>query len=238
MVLAREGSRTDQPDAAGIPVTAPVRVLLVDDQALLRASLATVLGADPRIDVVGEAGDGLEAIEALRTRRVDVALMDIRMPRLDGIRTTEQVALLFPSTRVLVLTTFDTDDLVVGALRAGASGFLTKDARPEALIAAICDVANGSSVLAPHIVTTVVEQVRRAPTADLSALAPLTPREIEILDLLAAGCSNAEIGERLHLAYDTVKTHVRAVLLKLGLRDRVHAVIFAYEHGLVARPPG
>jgi DNA-binding NarL/FixJ family response regulator len=219
-------------------VTAPVRVLLVDDQELLRASLATVLRADPRIDVVGEAGDGLEAIEALRTRRVDVMLMDIRMPRLDGIRTTEKVVRLSPSTRVLVLTTFDADDLVVGALRAGASGFLTKDTRPEALIAAICDVASGSSVLGPHIVTAVIEHVRRAPTADFSVLEPLTPREVEILGLLATGCSNAEIGERLHLAYDTVKTHVRSVLLKLGLRDRVHAVIFAYENGLVAHSRG
>jgi DNA-binding NarL/FixJ family response regulator len=219
-------------------VTAPVRVLLVDDQALLRASLATVLGADPRITVVGEAGDGLEAIEALRARRCDVMLMDIRMPRLDGIRATETVTRLSPSTRVLMLTTFDADDLVVDALRAGASGFVTKDTRPEALIAAICDVASGSSVLAPHIVTAVVEHVRRAPTADLTVLAPLTPREIQILSLLAAGCSNAEIGERLHLAYDTVKTHVRAVLLKLGLRDRVHAVIFSYEHGLVPHPRG
>jgi len=217
-------------------VTVPVRVLLVDDQALLRASLGTVLGADPRIDVVGEAGDGLEALELVRSHRIDVVLMDIRMPKLDGIRATQQVARLSPSTRVLVLTTFDTDELVMGALHAGASGFLTKDARPEALIAAICDIANGSSVLAPQIVSAVIEHVRRAPTADLSVLAPLSPREIEILDLLAAGCSNAEISERLHLAYDTVKTHVRAVLVKLGLRDRVHAVIFAYEHGLVAHP--
>jgi len=216
----------------------PVRVLLVEDQALLRASLATVLGADPRIEVVGEAGDGMEAIEVLRTRRVDVALMDIRMPKLDGIRTTETVARVFPATRVLVLTTFDADELVVGALRAGASGYLTKDTRPTALISAICDVADGSSVLAPHVVTAVVEHVRRAPTADRTVLASLTPRELQIFDLLAAGCSNAEIGARLHLAYDTVKTHVRAILLKLGLRDRVHAVIFAYENGLVPHPRG
>jgi DNA-binding NarL/FixJ family response regulator len=219
-------------------VTARVRVLLVDDQALLRASLATVLGDDDRIEVVAQAGDGFEALEALRTRHVDVALMDIRMPRLDGIQTTEIVTRLFPSTRVLVLTTFDADDLVMGALRAGASGFVTKDTRPEALIAAICDVAAGSSVLAPQIVTAVVEHVRRAPIPDLAMLAPLTSREMQIFDLLALGCSNAEIGERLHLAYDTVKTHVRAVLLKLGLRDRVHAVIFAYEHGLVPHPRG
>ncbi|MBO1752846.1 response regulator transcription factor [Actinotalea sp. BY-33] len=221
-------------------MTTRVRVLLVDDQALLRSALATVLGADPRIDVVGEAGDGDEAVEAVRAHRVDVVLMDIRMPRLDGIRATERVVRLSPATRVLVLTTFDSDDLVMGALRAGASGFLTKDARPEALVAAICDVASGSSVLAPHVTTAVLEHVRKAPAMDPSALSTLSTREVEIFHLLAAGCSNAEIGQRLHLAYDTVKTHVRAVLAKLGLRDRVHAVIFAYEHGLVGRthPPG
>jgi DNA-binding NarL/FixJ family response regulator len=217
---------------------APVRVLIVDDQALLRASLATVLDADPRVDVVGQASDGLAALEILRSYRVDVVLMDIRMPRLDGIRATERVLREWPSTRVLILTTFDTDDLVMGALRAGASGFLTKDARPEALIGAICDVADGASALAPHVVNAVIEHARRGRTPDPSALVPLSPREVEVLELLAAGYSNAEIGAQLHLAYDTVKTHVRAVLLKLGLRDRVHAVIFAYEHGLVTHPRG
>lgn len=216
----------------------PVRVLIVDDQALLRTSLATVLGAGPRIDVVGEAGDGFEALEIPRSHRVDVALMDIRMPGLDGIQATRRIARLWPSTRVLILTTFDADDLVMGALRAGESGFLTKDARPEALVGALCDVANGTSVLAPQVVTAVIEHARRRPTPDLDVLASLSPREVQVLDLLAAGCSNAEIGERLHLAYDTVKTHVRAVLMKLGLRDRVHAVIFAYEHGLVPHPRG
>lgn len=219
-------------------MTTPVRVLIVDDQELLRASLSAVLAADPLIDIVGEVGDGLAVLETLCSHRVDVVLMDIRMPRLDGIQATRQVVQRWPSTRVLVLTTFDTDDLVLGALRAGASGFLTKDARPDALVAAICDVANGTAVLSPNIVTAVVEQVRRGSTTDVSVLAPLSPREREIFDLLAAGYSNAEIGQRLHLAYDTVKTHVRAVLLKLGLRDRVHAVIFAYENGLVTHPRG
>lgn len=216
-------------------MTSPVRVLLVDDQALLRASLATVLAAAPGIEIVGEAADGIEAVEAVRTHRIDVVLMDVRMPRLDGILATEQVVRLSPATRVLILTTFDADDLVMAALRAGASGFLTKDARPEALVAAIRDVAAGSSVLAPQVTASVVEHVRHAPIADLAAIAALSAREVEILDLLAAGRSNAEIGEHLHVAYDTVKTHVRAVLTKLGLRDRVHAVIFAYEHGLVGR---
>lgn len=215
----------------------PVRVLLVDDQVLLRDSLATVLGADPRIEVIAGVGDGAAAVEAVRAHRIDVALMDIRMPGLDGIRATEQIVLMAPDTRVLILTTFDLDEFVLGAVKAGASGYLTKDTPPGRLIEAICDVAAGSSALAPGVTGSVLEYLRRAPVPDRSAIAVLTARETDVFTQLAAGRSNVEIGRELHLTENTVKTHVRAVLGKLCLRDRVHAVIFAYEHGLAGSHP-
>ncbi|GAB3169472.1 response regulator transcription factor [Myceligenerans halotolerans] len=211
----------------------PVRVLLADDQDLLRGALRTVLGADPQIDVVADVGDGRAAIEAVRSHRIDVVLMDIRMPRLDGVSATEEITRLSPSTRVLILTTFDADELVVAAIRAGASGYLTKDTRPAALCRAVHDVAAGTSALAPGVAAKIVGMLRDSPAADAHALDALTPREAEVFDLIVAGMSNAEIGAKLYLTQNTVKTHVRALLMKLGLRDRVHVVIYAYEHGLV-----
>ncbi|MFE3457461.1 response regulator [Nocardiopsis aegyptia] len=211
----------------------PVRVLLVDDQDLLRGALRTVLEADPRIEVVEDVGEGRAAIEVVRFHRVDVVLMDIRMPGLDGVSATEEITRLSPSTRVLILTTFDADELVVAAVRAGASGYLTKDTRPAELCRAVHDVAAGTSALAPGVAAKVIGMLRHAPGADAHVLDALTPREVEVFDLIVAGRSNAEIGERLYLTQNTVKTHVRALLRKLGLRDRVHVVIYAYEHGLV-----
>ncbi len=213
-------------------MTPPVRVLLADDQALLRVSLATVLAADERIEVVGAVADGRAAVAAVQERAVDVVLMDIRMPVLDGIAATEQVVRLSPRTRVLALTTFDVDELVLAALRAGASGYLTKDARPAALVDAICDVAAGSSALAPAAAASLVEHLRRVPVPRPQAVARLSPREREVFDLIVAGRSNGEIGTQLHLTQNTVKSHVRAVLTKLDLRDRVHVVIYAYDNGL------
>ncbi|MBL0888683.1 response regulator [Myceligenerans indicum] len=213
----------------------PVRVLLADDQDLLRGALRTVLGADPLLDVVDEVGDGRAAIEAVRSHRIDVVLMDIRMPLLDGVRATEEITRLSPATKVLVLTTFDADELVVAAIRAGASGYLTKDTRPAALCRAVHDVAAGTSALAPGVAAKVVGLLRRSPRTDARALDVLTPREAEVFGLIVTGMSNAEIGARLYLTQNTVKTHVRALLMKLGLRDRVHVVIYAYEHGLVHR---
>lgn len=211
----------------------PVRVLLAEDQDLLRGALRTVLGADPQIDVVADVGDGRAAIEAVRSHRIDVVLMDIRMPRLDGVSATKEITRLSPSTRVLILTTFDADELVVSAIRAGASGYLTKDTRPAALCRAVHDVAAGTSALAPGVAAKIVGMLRDSPEVDAHALDILTPREAEVFDLIVAGMSNAEIGAKLYLTQNTVKTHVRALLMKLGLRDRVHVVIYAYEHGLV-----
>ncbi|MEV0831152.1 response regulator transcription factor [Nonomuraea rubra] len=212
-----------------------VRVMLVDDQALLRTSLRTVLSADERIEVTHDVADGGEAIEVVRRHRLDVVLMDIRMPRVDGVAATAEIVRIAPATRVLMLTTFDADELVVAAVRAGASGYLTKDVRPAALAQAVCDVASGTSALAPGVAATIPDLVRRVPVRRAAALDGLTPREIEIYGLLARGRSNSEVCAELVLSENTVKTHVRAVLQKLGLRDRVHAVIHAYENGLVGR---
>ena len=211
----------------------PVRVMVVDDQELLRSSLRTVLAADERIEVTHVAADGRAAIEIVRRHRLDVVLMDIRMPRLDGVAATAEIVRVAPATRVLMLTTFDADELVVAAIRAGASGYLTKDVRPTALAQAVCDVASGTAALAPGVAATVLGLVRQVPPRRTSALDGLTPREAEVFGLLARGRSNAEIGALLVLSENTVKTHVKAILLKLGLRDRVHAVIHAYENGLV-----
>jgi DNA-binding NarL/FixJ family response regulator len=214
-----------------------VRVLICDDQALVRAGFRKLLESAAGIEVVGEAEDGLQAVELAARRAPDVVLMDIRMPRVDGIEATRRIAQgPRPEARVLILTTFGLDDYVFGSLRAGASGFMLKDAPPEELLAAIAIVARGEALLAPAITRSVIEEfARRSPEEHppLPTLAELTERELEVLRLIAAGRSNAEIAAALVVSGATVKTHVGHVLMKLGVRDRVQAVILAYESGLV-----
>jgi DNA-binding NarL/FixJ family response regulator len=215
-----------------------IRVLIVDDQELVRTGFRLFLETQPGLDVVGEAGDGEEAIERARTLRPDVVLMDIRMPTMDGVEATAKLTsgAIEPAPRVLVLTTFDLDEYVFGALRAGAAGFLLKDAPRERLIEAIRVVHSGEALLSPSITRRLIEDfaARSDPIEPPAAvLAELTPREREVLVLVAHGLSNAEIAARLVVTEATVKSHVGAVLLKLGLRDRVQAVVFAYEHGIV-----
>jgi DNA-binding NarL/FixJ family response regulator len=219
-----------------------VRVVIVDDDDLMRAGLRAVLSSDASIEVVGEAGDGLEAPHVARSTRPDVLLMDIRMPNVDGIAATREVLAAAPEARVVILTTFEQDDYVFGALREGASGFLLKRTRPEDLVAAIHTVAGGDSLLSPSVTRIVVDRLARQPPPDTAArkrLEHLTPREREVLELVARGLSNSEIAAALVVEESTVKTHVKHVLGKLRLRDRVQAVIFAYESGLAvpkARP--
>jgi len=214
-----------------------VRVLVADDQALVRAGFRKILEADPSIEVVGEAADGLEAVECSRVLVPDVVLMDIRMPGLDGIAATRRLSdELKESPRVLVLTTFGLEEYVYEALRAGASGFLLKDVPPEQLIAAVHVVARGDALLDPTITRSVIEAFASRPAArrELAGrLEDLTTREREVFDLVARGLSNAEIAGELVVGDGTVKTHVAHLLLKLGLRDRVQAVIYAYEAGVV-----
>ena len=217
-----------------------IRVLVVDDQSLVRTGFRMILDAEPDIEVVGEAGDGLEALERFRQTRPDVVLMDVRMPRMDGVEATRHLAgpQVAEPARVLVLTTFDLDEHVYDALRAGASGFLLKDVPPEELAAAVRVVAAGEALLAPSITRRLIADFARRPAphadgATAPALATLTDREREVLVLMARGLSNAEIATSLHLGETTVKTHVGRVLMKLGLRDRVQAVVLAYETGLV-----
>jgi DNA-binding NarL/FixJ family response regulator len=212
-----------------------LRLLLADDQAMVRAGLRLVCEAEPDLQVVGEAGDGEQAVAAARRLRPDVTLMDVRMPGVDGIEATRRLsALEVPVTRVLVLTTFDTESYVHAALRAGAAGFLLKDAEPERLVEAVRVVAAGDALLSPAVTRTVIaELVRRPATSPPPEYARLTDREREILLEVAAGHSNAEIAARLYVNEATVKTHVARVLDKLSLRDRVQAVVFAYEAGLV-----
>jgi DNA-binding NarL/FixJ family response regulator len=213
-----------------------IRVLIVDDQALVRAGFRMILDAEPDIQIVAEAEDGLQAVERVTRYTVDVALMDIRMPNLDGIEATRRIGELAPHTRVLMLTTFDLNEYVYEALRAGAGGFLLKDAPPEQLVSAIHVVASGDALLAPTITRRVIEEfVRRPPPSDgvPAALEHLTARELEVLALVAKGRSNAEIAKELFLGETTVKTHVARILQKLSLRDRVQAVVYAYESGLV-----
>jgi DNA-binding NarL/FixJ family response regulator len=219
-------------------VSGPIRVLVVDDQGLVRAGFRMILEAQPDIEVVGEAADGLDAVAAAGRLRPDVVLMDIRMPRLDGLEATRRLAgpAVDDPVRVLILTTFDLDEYVFEALRAGASGFLLKDLPREDLVAAVRVVAGGEALLAPRITRRLIEEFARRPAGvepDLSALATLTAREREALELLARGLSNAEMATALYVSEHTVKTHVGNVLAKLGLRDRIQAVILAYEVGLV-----
>jgi DNA-binding NarL/FixJ family response regulator len=215
-----------------------IRVLVVDDQGLVRAGFRMILEAQPDIEVVGEAADGLDAVAAARRLRPDVVLMDIRMPRLDGLEATRRLAGpgVADPVRVLMLTTFDLDEYVFEALRAGASGFLLKDLPREDLVAAVRVVAAGDALLAPQVTRRLIEEfARRPPPAGGRdpALEALTARERETLELLARGLTNAELAEALYVSEHTVKTHVGNVLAKLGLRDRIHAVILAYEIGLV-----
>lgn len=248
-------------------MSGPIRVLLVDDQALVRAGLATILGAQPDITVVGEAADGAEAVEAARRLRPDVICMDVQMPVLDGLEATRRiVADPDVHSAILMLTTFQREDYLVEALRGGASGFLLKNARPAQLAEAVRSVAVGDALLAPELTRSLIERAVTGPGAAVpgrtgaasgqsggptptsstagtpattdqgaAARASLTERELEVLGLVARGLSNDEIAAELVLGRATVKTHVSNVLMKLHLRDRVQAVVFAYEHGLVPR---
>ena len=214
------------------------RVLIADDQALIRVGVRKILDAEPETTVVGEAADGDDAVAEARRLRPDVVLMDIRMPVLDGIEATRRIVGDLPATRVLILTTFGLDNYVYDALRAGASGFMLKDAPPEEIAAAVRIVASGEALLAPAITRSVIEEFARhgpaPPRIPSPALEELTPREQEVLDLLARGLSNPEICDRLVISEATAKTHVARILQKLDLRDRVQAVIYAYETGLIA----
>jgi DNA-binding NarL/FixJ family response regulator len=216
-----------------------LRVLVVDDQALVRAGFRGIVAATPGFTVVGEAGTGTEAVEQARRHQPDVVLMDVRMPQVDGIEATRRLlAADAMHTKVVMLTTFDMDEYVYDALRAGASGFLLKDVPPEQLVAGIRAVAQGDALLAPSITRRVIEEFVRRPPSSVRTMPPevdgLTARELEVLKLLARGLSNAEIAKELFVSETTVKTHVAHVLTKLGLRDRVQAVVFAYECGLAA----
>jgi DNA-binding NarL/FixJ family response regulator len=220
--------------------TQRVRVLIVDDDDLMRAGLKAVLSSDEAITVVGEAGNGRGAVGRARELRADVVLMDVRMPDLDGIAATREVLAVSPEVKVVILTTFERDEYIFGALRAGASGFLLKRTSPEDLIAAIHTVAAGDSLLAPSVTRKVIDRMAEQPAPDASSadrLVELTPREREVLELVARGLSNGEVAAALVIEESTVKTHVKRILRKLRLRDRVQAVIFAYESGLTQPGP-
>ena len=211
-----------------------IRVVVADDQLLVRAGLSSILATQPDLEVVGEAGDGGEAVRVVRELSPDVVLMDVRMPGCDGIEATARLA--DHPARVLMLTTFDLDEHVYAALKAGAFGFLLKDAPPEALVEAVRSAARGDALLAPAITRRLVERFVRGPAPGSGRperLAPLTPRECEVLVEIARGLSNRDIAGRLYLSEATVKTHVTRLLTKLGLRDRAQAVVLAYETGLV-----
>ena len=211
------------------------RVLIADDQELVRTGFRVVLDSEPDLEVVGEAADGFAAVEAVNALCPDVVLMDIRMPNLDGIEATRRIAAGDGSPHVLILTTFDLDDYVYEALRAGASGFLLKDARAEELCNAVRTVAAGEALLSPSITRRLIESYTRRPppTERPSALAELTPRELQVLRLIARGLSNAQIAGELIVGDATVKTHVARIFSKLDLHDRAQAVVLAYESGLV-----
>ena len=214
------------------------RVLIADDDDLMRAGLVELLSADPEIEIAGEASTGREAVDRARRLAPDVVLMDVRMPDLDGIAATRELTRAASSVRVLILTTFEQDDYVFGALRAGASGFLVKRTRPEDLIGAVHTIAAGDSLLSPSVTRRVIDRMAQQPTPDLAdqaRLDHLTPREREVLALVARGLSNREIATALVVEESTIRTHLKRILMKLGLRDRVQVVIFAYETG-VNRP--
>ncbi len=214
-----------------------IRVLIVDDQHLVRMGFRMLLDAEEGIEVVGEAGDGSEAVRLAGVHRPDVVLMDIRMPVLDGIAATRAILAEHPESKVIVLTTFDLDEYAFGGLRAGASGFLLKDARPADLIEAIRSVASGDAVISGRVTRRMLELFGARLPTETNELSKLTQREYEVLLTIAQGLSNTEIAHKLFLTESTVKTHVGRVLMKLELRDRVQAVIFAYEHGLAGRHP-
>jgi DNA-binding NarL/FixJ family response regulator len=216
-----------------------IRVLLVDDQALIRAGFRMILDAEEDMEVVGECADGTQAVDSARRLTPDVVLMDIRMPEMDGIEATQRIAAREGEAgpRVLMLTTFDLDEYVYDALRAGASGFLLKDVPAEELVNGIRVVAQGEALLAPSVTKRLIQEFSRGAPAQRSApaeLEELTPRELEVFTQMARGLSNAEIAEELVVSETTVKTHVARVLMKLGVRDRVQAVVLAYESGVVA----
>jgi len=211
------------------------RVLIADDDDLMRAGLAELLAGDPGIEVVGRAATGREAVERVRRLDPDVVLMDVQMPDLDGIEATRELTRAAPRARVLILTTFEQDDYIFGALRAGASGFLLKRTRPEELIAAVHTVGSGESLLSPSVTRRVIDRMAQQPTpalADQEKLEELTAREREVLELVARGLSNREIAAELVVEESTIRSHIRRILMKLDLRDRVQIVIFAYENGL------
>ncbi len=216
------------------------RVLIVDDDDVMRAGLIELLIGDPEIEVIGEASTGRQAIERARRLEPDVVLMDVRMPDLDGIVATREITAAAPSARVLILTTFEQDDYIFGGLRAGASGFLLKRTRPEELLAAIHTIAAGDSLLSPSVTRRVICRMAQQPTPELAEqnkLDRLTRRERQVLQLVARGMSNREIAAALIVEDSTIRTHVKRILMKLDLRDRVQAVMFAYETGLI-RPAG
>jgi DNA-binding NarL/FixJ family response regulator len=218
------------------------RVLIADDQPLVRVGLRKILDFEPDVEVVGEAGDGEDAVRQAGRSAPDVVLMDIRMPVLDGIEATRRITAAQPDTRVLILTTFGLDGYVYESLRAGASGFMLKDAPPEEIVGAVRIVARGEALLAPAVTRSVIEEFARQPPATArrsppALLAELTPREHEVLDLMLGGLSNPEICARLFISEATAKTHVARILQKLGVRDRVQAVIYGYENGLVVPGP-
>jgi DNA-binding NarL/FixJ family response regulator len=217
------------------------RVLIADDDDLMRAGLVELLSDEPEIEIVGEAATGRQAVERARRLRPDVVLMDVRMPDLDGIEATGELTRAAPDTKVLMLTTFEQDDYVFGALRAGASGFLLKRTRPEELIAAVHTIAVGDSLLSPSVTRRVIDRMAQQPLPELGAQAKLdelTPREREVLALIARGLSNREIAAEFVVEESTVRTHVKRIQMKLGLRDRVQIVIFAYETGVNQPLPG
>jgi DNA-binding NarL/FixJ family response regulator len=212
-----------------------VRVLLVDDDDLMRAGLRAVLASDHTIEVVGEGTTGRHAIERVKALRPQVVLMDVRMPDLDGIAATREVLAVSPEVKVVILTTFEQDDYIFSAIDAGASGFLLKRTRPEELVAAIHAVAAGDSLLSPSVTRTVIDRLAKqgvTSTEPDRRLDELTPREREVLELITRGSSNSEIADMLVIEESTVKTHVKRIFMKLGLRDRIHAVIFGHESGL------
>lgn len=214
-----------------------IRVVIADDQSLVRTGLRTVLEVEPDIEVVGEAADGIQAVELCQARKADVVMMDVRMPRLDGLAAARRLNELGSPTRVVMLTTFDLDEYVYDALRAGASGFLLKDATSDQLVAAVRIAADGNAMLGPTITRRLIAEFGRkigARKPSVARLEALSEREREVLGLIAEGLSNAEIAQRLHLGETTVKSHVGHILTKLDLRDRIQAVIAAYDAGLVS----